>query len=244
MEFRRGSSSGEGFGSGRYSGNKEASGAHAPASILEREIARLVAELRVAPDAGQASEGARDSASCAELRKEVRALRSAVGFLTTFMDEHNLGERAARELRAMRDCRADLYEHIGEDVDDSFAYSSEEYVEGDEDDEYEGPIAPKYYDWRETFPQLQPLVDNAEAIASEVRAVKSWTPWPEKNLYEGAHQNADWKVVPLLFTFPAFDETKMKWVDFNCKKCPTLTRILRTIPGVRTALLSIGPEHV
>ena len=69
-----------------------------------------------------------------------------------------------------------------------------------------------------------------------------YTPWPESNLYNRRDQNGDWKVVPLLYTFPATDPEASKWVQANCDQCPLTTRLLQGIPGIRTALFSrMGP---
>ena len=51
----------------------------------------------------------------------------------------------------MRDCRADLYEGHGEETfsDSSQDCSADEF--NAEEDEYDGPVAPKYYAWQTTF---------------------------------------------------------------------------------------------
>ena len=64
----------------------------------------------------------------------------------------------------------------------------------------------------------------------------------ESDLYNRPDQNGDWKVVPLLYTFPATDPDASKWVDANCEQCPMTTRLIERIPGVRTAIFSrMGP---
>lgn len=116
----------------------------------------------------------------------------------------------------------------------------------DLENEEEEDETPHFYAWREVFPELQLLVDNAQVILNEALAMVHklrYTPWPESNLYNREDQNGDWKVVPLLYTFPAWDETQMQWVGPNCEQCPETARLLRQLPSVRTALFSrMGPR--
>ena len=52
----------------------------------------------------------------------------------------------------------------------------------------------------------------------------------------------DWSVFPFLHTFPARDDSRLTWVDSTCAHCPATTALLKSIPGIRTALLSrMGP---
>jgi len=111
--------------------------------------------------------------------------------------------------------------------------SDEEYEEEDE--------APHYYNWEELFPELKVLVENVDIIRAEAERLEQslrYTPWPESNLYNRKDQNGDWKVVPLLYTFPAFDPSQSKWVESNCEQCPKTSALLKYIPGIRTALFS------
>ena len=54
-----------------------------------------------------------------------------------------------------------------------------------------------------------------------------WKVWPEKYLYKN---NNGWKVLP----FYGFGQ----WIPNNCKKCPTIYKIIKRIPGLKTASLS------
>ena len=45
-----------------------------------------------------------------------------------------------------------------------------------------------------------------------------------------------------MYTFPANDPSATVWVERECSRLPLATRLLRAIPGVRTALFSrLGP---
>lgn len=48
----------------------------------------------------------------------------------------------------------------------------------------------------------------------------------------------DWKVFPFLHTFPSYDPSKSTWVPKTCAGCPRTVEILKSIPGIRTALFS------
>lgn len=106
-------------------------------------------------------------------------------------------------------------------------------------------VAPRYYHSREVFPMTEKLIQNFDVILEEVKTLlstKEWTPWPEETLYSGPLQRGDWKVIPLLYTFPAFDPSKSKWVSSNARQCPKTVELLKEIPGIRTALFSrLGP---
>lgn len=121
-------------------------------------------------------------------------------------------------------------------------------VEQDESaDESEGEIydddMPNYYSYRELFPQLQVLEDNHQVILEEMLAVQqgaSWPFWPEKHYQE---KDSEWRVFPFCYTFPAYDASKTVWVPPTCDLCPRTVGILRSIPGIRTALFSkLGPN--
>lgn len=52
----------------------------------------------------------------------------------------------------------------------------------------------------------------------------------------------DWTVFPFLHTFPAYDPSKSVWVDSTCSYCPRTAALLKSLPGIRTALFSrLGP---
>lgn len=101
-----------------------------------------------------------------------------------------------------------------------------------------GP-APRFYDWREVFPQMKVFLDNHDILVKEMLAATSWHDWPESNLYKA---DQVWKVMPFLHTFPANDESAMEWVEPNCKQCPVTTKLLKSLPTIRTSLYSrMGP---
>ena len=123
----------------------------------------------------------------------------------------------------------------------------EEWILGSDGEDYEAPDdPPHFYNWRELFPELETLVNSADVVLAEAEKMEQalrYTPWPESNLYNRSDQNGDWKVVPLLYTFPATDASKSKWVAANCQQCPKTTALLKAIPGIRTALFSrMGPN--
>jgi aspartyl/asparaginyl beta-hydroxylase (cupin superfamily) len=116
------------------------------------------------------------------------------------------------------------------------------WILGSDGEDYEAEDEPPhFYNWRELFPELEELVNNADVILKEAEKMEQalrYTPWPEANLYNRSDQKGDWKVVPLLYTFPAYDPSKSRWVSANCDQCPKTTGLLRTLPGIRTALFS------
>lgn len=114
---------------------------------------------------------------------------------------------------------------------------------------FDAGVIPAFHDWRLVFPYLEPLLKFREALLAEATASKTpseWTEWPETNLYKGeasAAPTSDWRVLPIVYTFPANDPTQTTWVEAECERLPLTTRILKAIPGVRTALFSrLGPE--
>ena len=87
----------------------------------------------------------------------------------------------------------------------------------------------RFYDYKIIYPELEILKDNKYKILEEVSKinVKHWDDWPEKELYT---EEMSWKVLPF-FGFGI-------WIDHNCDICPEITKILKNIPNLRTALLS------
>jgi len=105
--------------------------------------------------------------------------------------------------------------------------------------------APRYLHWRDHFPFLQKLLMNTDALTKEMERLTEgrWCPWPELQLYSSEDQKGDWKVIPLMHTFPAYDQSKTQWIESNCAACPKTAEVLREIPGLRTALFSrLGPK--
>lgn len=56
-----------------------------------------------------------------------------------------------------------------------------------------------------------------------------WAEWPEKNLYSNSEPDG-WKIFPF-FAFGV-------WVQSNCELCPTITKFIKSIPGLKLATLS------
>ena len=64
--------------------------------------------------------------------------------------------------------------------------------------EVEEDVAPRYYEWKKYFPELQVLLDHYDVLVQEMQSLtqsQAWTPWPEQKLYNGPAQAGDWKVV-------------------------------------------------
>lgn len=102
----------------------------------------------------------------------------------------------------------------------------------------------RFFYWRDIFPECQILYDNIDIIRRESEAIGNWVPWPEDhfNLGDDVDNTRDWTVFPLLHTFPALDESKKSWIASTCALAPETTRMLKTIPNLRTALFSkLGP---
>jgi aspartyl/asparaginyl beta-hydroxylase (cupin superfamily) len=89
-----------------------------------------------------------------------------------------------------------------------------------------------FYTIEETFPHLNKIYNNLDIYKKEINNVvkdKSWINWVEKDLYD-SKEKMDWKIFP----FCGFNI----WVDQNCQKCPELTKFLKSIPGLKIAILS------
>ena len=141
------------------------------------------------------------------------------------------------------------------------ARKSAERRGGSDDDK---TLPPKFYDWRKHFPQLKILIDNMDILIDEMKvrsisfkntttlsfppnttlkrerqypqSATSWQLWPE-DLYNRS-KGEEWRVFPFLHTFPAYDKSKMEWVGPNCEQCPKTVKLLKCLPGIRTALYS------
>jgi len=116
-----------------------------------------------------------------------------------------------------------------------------------QDDRYVQQAATNFFDWRDVFRDdatidgIEWLLENREQIAEEMDLVKQWTPWPESDLYRG--EGNEWSVLPFLHTFPATDERQQRWLDTGQQLCPQTARVLKGVPGIRTALFSRkGPQ--
>lgn len=102
---------------------------------------------------------------------------------------------------------------------------------------------PSFFDWRDHFPFLSPLLSQVEAINAEVAAARQakWSDWPETNLYM-RDQGQSWRVIPFCYTFPS-NTGVTQWVESSSALLPGTVRTLKAIPGLKTALLSrMGPS--
>lgn len=100
-----------------------------------------------------------------------------------------------------------------------------------------------FYDWQAIFPDLAiSVVPHIGAMRAEALKLGDvWTPWPETKLYKAA-EGAQWRVMPFCYTFPSDDPSATRWVEPAKDLCPTIWSVLKSVPGVRTALLSrMGP---
>jgi beta-hydroxylase len=86
-----------------------------------------------------------------------------------------------------------------------------------------------FYNIDDIEPKLNSIKYIDELVKLETTNVinTEWTDWPEKSLYAN---RGEWKIFP----FYAFNV----WVLDNCDKCPTITKFLKSIPGLKIALLS------
>lgn len=87
-----------------------------------------------------------------------------------------------------------------------------------------------YYDVNEIEPKLDEIKKYKNDILKEVISLnenqEKWIDWPEK-LYDKKQQ---WKIFPI--------NVFGKWANNNCKKCPVLTKFLKSIPNLKLAILS------
>lgn len=86
-----------------------------------------------------------------------------------------------------------------------------------------------FYNVNEIEPKLNSIKHIDKLVKYEVDTIINtcWTNWPEKYLYAN---DGTWKIFP----FYAFD----MWVTDNCNKCPNITKFLKSIPGLKIAILS------
>ena len=65
--------------------------------------------------------------------------------------------------------------------------------------------------------------------------------WPEKHLYG---KDVDWSVIPILYTHPTNEPTNSIWIDEVNYFMPTLYKFIKSLPNIRTALISkMGPNN-
>eukprot|EP00924_Labyrinthula_sp_SR-Ha-C_P002192 snap_masked-scaffold_19-processed-gene-3.12-mRNA-1 protein AED:0.08 eAED:0.08 QI:0/-1/0/1/-1/1/1/0/302 len=129
-------------------------------------------------------------------------------------------------------------------------YQNQDRISKANNDLLKEGVSPRYFDTTKIYPETSSLIskENFEKIKNEMQNFLNlqkedenknlWTPWPEDNLYNGPQQSGDWKIVPLLYTFPALDASRSKWVQKNVNLFPETTKILKNIPNLRTALFS------
>lgn len=88
-----------------------------------------------------------------------------------------------------------------------------------------------FFKINELNPELQNINTIHENILQELQNSAIWHDWPEKYLYQ---DNKDWKILPL--------NVFGTWSVTNCNKMPILTKFLKSIKGLRVALISnMGP---
>jgi hypothetical protein len=77
---------------------------------------------------------------------------------------------------------------------------------------------PNFYEWREVFPFLRAVREAWPLVRREVLSrtgggqLDAWVPWPERNLWR-ADEGHDWRVIPLLHTFPGDDPSRSTWMS-------------------------------
>lgn len=59
------------------------------------------------------------------------------------------------------------------------------------------PVAPRYYDWKVTYPFLSILIDNIHDLKHEASRISGWVPWPEEHYMQDSE--TDWKVFPFFY---------------------------------------------
>jgi hypothetical protein len=93
-----------------------------------------------------------------------------------------------------------------------------------------------FYNWFAIYPFLSIIFENTEIIKNEIENNTYWVPWPEKNLYN--NDSYKWDIIPFVYTLPSNNVNNKKWIKFYCEKFPKTTKLLKEIPGLRTALIS------
>lgn len=89
-----------------------------------------------------------------------------------------------------------------------------------------------FYSINEIEPKLNSINKIKKQILEEtIQVYKNnfWNEWPEKKLYTESDSDG-WKIFP----FYAFGV----WVHSNCELCPTITKFIKSLPGLKLATLS------
>ena len=96
----------------------------------------------------------------------------------------------------------------------------------------------KFYDVS-IYPELENIKLYKDDIHTELREelkknnLDHWYDWPEKDLYDTS--NNIWKIMPFYYYGT--------WSKQNCEKMPQLTKFLKSLSGLKIALLSILSPH-
>ena len=99
---------------------------------------------------------------------------------------------------------------------------------------YFNKINKKFYDANEVFPELNKIYNNnlnekiIKEIMNNINSKNMWINWPEKPLYDS--KDAEWKIIP----FCGFGI----WVDKNVEKFPETAKFLKSIKGLKVAIIS------
>jgi ornithine lipid ester-linked acyl 2-hydroxylase len=83
-----------------------------------------------------------------------------------------------------------------------------------------------FYDYKKLYPFLETLKENRQLILDEVEHLENFVDYPERDLY-----------IPKTWTiFPYFGFGVT--IDNNIRQSPKIYNLIKSIPGVKTALLS------
>ena len=107
-------------------------------------------------------------------------------------------------------------------------------------------IDQKFHDWQQTFPCLESILQNLQAVQQEWDTVVD-SPETIDSPEETYDQTQDqsWKNFWLCHTFPAHRPELTTWIGNNCKLVPRTAALLQKIPGIRDAFFSqLGPGVV
>lgn len=90
----------------------------------------------------------------------------------------------------------------------------------------------KFYEPNEVSSHLNKIYNyDINEIKKESLNLSDWLSWPEQYLYDSSvNKNGTWEVIP----FYGFGI----WVETTCNECPTITRYLKNIKGLKLATLS------
>jgi len=93
----------------------------------------------------------------------------------------------------------------------------------------------KFYSVDEIDYNLNNIKKMSKMIKKDIDVAlgSQWSDWPEKKLYDG---DGKWTIYP----FFGFDT----WITDNCEKCPNITKFLKSLSGLKVALLSKLSPHM